>query len=303
MGDLFVIYLLEEKTDIPYRKWKVNVQGQVRTVPDCRPAAGVVLSFEKKSSSCPEQLALHPSSRLTSKSNVILSAGGFLPHDILIKRGVKIYTRTGDRGTSSTFTGSRHAKDHDIFEALGTIDELSAQLGLAREISEECKHKYCEELERIQCLLQDAATTVAQAQPLPAGGLSPDEISEDRSTPLRSSGVTPDHVQELEAWIDKYTQNLPPLTNFILPGGGRASAGLHVARTVCRRAERRVVALIPHFALDHNVVKYINRLSDYLFTIARYATIADHCKEVIYINPNKPKKPAISAESQTLSDA
>ncbi|XP_047740559.1 corrinoid adenosyltransferase isoform X2 [Hyalella azteca] len=231
---------------------------------------------------------------LLSSNNLTLKIG---------QRGMKIYTRTGDRGTSATFTGTRHPKDHEIFEALGNIDELSAHIGLAREVGCARKHQYCEQLERIQCLLQDAASAIAQVQPLPSGGLSPEETSSDQSSPWPSSGVNASHIQELEAWIDEYSETLPPLRNFILPGGGEAGAGLHVTRAVCRRAERSLVALKPAYALDPNINKYINRLSDFLFTIARYASIADNCKEVIYINPAKPKKAPPCAESQKLTDA
>lgn len=247
----------------------------------------------ERSSPCPKFQLPGSSPRKKNESGCFgCSSNYFLPNllnvlSISLKqcRGVKIYTKTGDKGTSGTSTGKRHLKDHEVFVALGTLDELSAHIGLAKEFGCERNHPYTDQLERVQCLLQDSASSIASAPPYP--------------NPAAACVLNERHVQELEEWIDKYSAHLPPLSNFILPGGGRASAGLHVARTICRRAERTLVALRPSYSVPQDVFVYVNRLSDYLFTIARYATVLDGSKEVIYINPTKPQTPVIQSDSQT----
>ncbi|XP_071525833.1 corrinoid adenosyltransferase MMAB-like isoform X1 [Panulirus ornatus] len=197
---------------------------------------------------------------------------------------LRIYTRTGDKGVTSLFTGERCRKDSVFFNALGTTDELSSHIGLAKEYAQEKNHEYADQLERIQCILQDIASLLATPRNQQATN-DPDR----ESRILERLSFNPRHATELEGWIDKYSSLLPPLTNFILPGGGRVSASLHVARTVCRRAERAVVPLITENLVDEQVLIYINRLSDYLFTIARYASFLDGNKETIYIRPQPQK--------------
>lgn len=195
-------------------------------------------------------------------------------------RGMKIYTRTGDKGVTSLFSGERLPKDTQFFNALGTTDELSSHLGLVKAYAEEKKHEYVDQLERIQCILQDISSLLATPRS--------DELSDDPEREARVSmrlKFNPRHITELEEWIDRYDSRLPALTNFILPGGGHVSAALHVARTVCRRAERSIVPLISDELVDGQVLCYINRLSDYLFTVARYAAFLDGKKETIYIQP------------------
>ncbi|KAK7067884.1 hypothetical protein SK128_005793 [Halocaridina rubra] len=198
---------------------------------------------------------------------------------------LKIYTRTGDKGVSSLYSGQRLPKDSDYFNALGTTDELSSHIGLAKEFAVEKKHDYADQLERIQCILQDISTLLATPRN--------QEIIDDPERAARIQerlSFNPRHILELESWIDQYTMLLPPLTNFILPGGGRVSASLHIARTVCRRAERTIVPLTSAGLVDEQVLVYVNRLSDYLFTVARYASIRDRHKETIYIRP----KPSVA---------
>ncbi|KAB7500314.1 Cob(I)yrinic acid a,c-diamide adenosyltransferase, mitochondrial, partial [Armadillidium nasatum] len=175
---------------------------------------------------------------------------------------VKIYTKTGDKGTSALYTGERRTKADHIFECLGNVDELSSFIGVAKENAVEHKHNYVEQLEQTA---------------------RKDEIEKR----IRFSNR---HIEELEGWIDHFTENLPPLSNFILPGGGRVSASLHVCRTICRRAERSVVRIATQNEIDQNVIIYLNRLSDYLFTVSRQATIIDGKKETIYIRPKPSKK-------------
>ncbi|KAK3854688.1 hypothetical protein Pcinc_038851 [Petrolisthes cinctipes] len=198
--------------------------------------------------------------------------------------GMCIYTRTGDKGVTALFTGERLPKDTQFFNALGSTDELSAHLGLAKEYAQERKHEYADQLERIQCILQDISSLLATPRTQKYTG-----NPEREKRILERLSFNPRHINELEGWIDDYTKRLPPLTNFILPGGGRVSASLHVARTVCRRAERTVVPLAAQGLVDEQVMVYINRLSDYLFTVARYATLLDGKKETIYIRP-KPHR-------------
>ncbi|XP_076364297.1 corrinoid adenosyltransferase MMAB-like isoform X4 [Tachypleus tridentatus] len=167
--------------------------------------------------------------------------------------GPKIYTRTGDGGKSSLFTGERRPKDDMVFEALGSTDELSCNIGLARVIAKGLTGQLDAQLEKIQCILQDIGSAVATPK------------SSAREAHLRRTEFSPELVDELEEWIDKHTKHLPPLKNFILPSGGQSSAYFHVARAVCRRAERR--------------------LSDYLFTVARLTAKIDGKEEKIYRKP------------------
>ncbi|CAG0924422.1 unnamed protein product [Notodromas monacha] len=186
----------------------------------------------------------------------------------------KIYTGLGDKGRSSTYTGQRLPKNHDIFQALGSIDELSSWLGIAREMAKEKNHSYGDQLQRVQCVLQDVMSVVA----------TPKTTSKERHEPIHQLMST-ELVTELEQWIDTMTAELPPLRNFILPGGDPLSSHLHVARTVCRRAERNVVSLLATQELDPVCMKYLNRLSDFLFTLARYSLFLEGKTEVVYTKP------------------
>lgn len=159
---------------------------------------------------------------------------------------MKIYTRTGDRGETSLFGGARVAKNDPRLEAYGTVDELSSFIGVARASSLPPEVEAM--LEQVQRDLFDVGARLA----------SPGSS--------RFPGAAPRRIAELEAAIDAMEQELAPLTNFILPGGSASAANLHVARTVCRRAERCVVAIG-----DEPTVTYLNRLSDYLFVAARLA--------------------------------
>ncbi|KAG8521225.1 Corrinoid adenosyltransferase, partial [Galemys pyrenaicus] len=152
----------------------------------------------------------------------------------------KIYTKTGDKGFSSTFTGERRPKDDQVFEALGTTDELSSAIGFALEFITEKGHPFAEELQKIQCSLQDIGSALATPS------------SSSREAHRKHTVFQAGPVLELERWIDKYSSQLPPLTAFILPSGGRSSAALHLCRAVCRRAERRVVPLVQMGETDAN---------------------------------------------------
>ncbi|XP_075875656.1 corrinoid adenosyltransferase MMAB [Nelusetta ayraudi] len=188
-------------------------------------------------------------------------------------RTVKIYTKTGDKGFSSTFTGERRPKEDLIFEALGCTDELSSAIGLAREFCIESGHTFIYQLDKIQCILLDVGANIATP------------ISTARESHLRRTRFTARPVVNLEIWIDRFAEQLPPLKNFILPSGGKSSAALHVARTVCRRAERSVVPIVRAGEAEPEVAMFLNRLSDYLFTLARYASMKEGIEETVYRRP------------------
>ena len=166
---------------------------------------------------------------------------------------MKIYTKTGDAGETSLFGGARVSKNDPRIEAYGTVDELNSFLGVAR-----ATWPYSPldaQFERIQSDLFDVGAHLASP------GTS------------RFAGVDPQRIEELERAIDAMERELAPLTNFILPGGALAAAQLHVARTVCRRAERCVVGLHDESEATQSTIAYLNRLSDYLFVAARFANL------------------------------
>lgn len=177
---------------------------------------------------------------------------------------MKIYTRTGDLGETGLFAGPRVGKDIARIEAYGTVDELNAMLGLVR--TESLEPAVDRLLERVQHELFQVGAELATPDPAKHGAWA----------------IGEDHVKAMESDIDSFEIALPPLTHFILPGGTQGAAHLHVARAVCRRAERRVVRLLREEGLQEVplvVLKYLNRLSDLLFVLARavnaQATIAD----------------------------
>eukprot|EP01120_Amphizonella_sp_Union-15-10_P000058 TRINITY_DN10065_c0_g1_i1.p1 TRINITY_DN10065_c0_g1~~TRINITY_DN10065_c0_g1_i1.p1 ORF type:complete len:190 (-),score=15.58 TRINITY_DN10065_c0_g1_i1:22-591(-) len=159
----------------------------------------------------------------------------------------KIYTKTGDKGESSLFNGERRKKDDEVFEALGATDELNAHLGLAIEHCKAANNALDTFLEEIQSRLLDIGSHVA----------TPRSSSPEKH--LERTLFNENHVKTLETWIDKLDNELPPLRNFILPSGGFASSQLHVARTVCRRAERSIAPLYRLGLVDTQVFQYINR--------------------------------------------
>eukprot|EP00729_Bicosta_minor_P004491 gene4491-35139_t len=186
----------------------------------------------------------------------------------------KIYTKTGDAGTTALFTGERRPKDDAEFEVLGATDELSSFIGLARaqlDSADSGSIDLGEQLEDIQCTLQELGSHVAT--PRSKG------THEKR---LARTEFSAERTDALEAWIDSMDESLPPLTNFILPSGGVAGATLHCCRSICRRAERAIVPLNRAGQIDPAAYKYLNRLSDYLFTAARFAAQQAGSEETIY---------------------
>jgi cob(I)alamin adenosyltransferase len=171
---------------------------------------------------------------------------------------VKIYTRTGDSGETSLFGGTRTRKDDPRVDAYGEVDELNAWLGLARAAAPHAGLDAALDAELLGIQRDLFALGAQLADPA------------DKIAPRVTKATLGDaDVVRLEELIDRVDRDLPPLRRFILAGGAPAGATLHVARTVCRRAERRMVALDP--PIDPVLIRYVNRLSDLLFVLARAA--------------------------------
>ncbi|EGC39618.1 hypothetical protein DICPUDRAFT_26607 [Dictyostelium purpureum] len=207
----------------------------------------------------------------------------------------KIYTKTGDKGTSALFNGERRSKCNPIFNVLGSVDELSSHLGVAKEqlvcLKTEIQsvdkdrtntiHKVIEEIESIQCLLLDVGSNVA----------TPATTSSEQH--LMRAKFSDDHTTQLENWIDEHTLHLQPLKNFILPGGGLSASQLQVCRSVCRRSERELVLMREQLGEDSvnpSVMHFLNRLSDYLFTVARLSTHIQKVEESVYKRITTPNE-------------
>ena len=165
---------------------------------------------------------------------------------------MKIYTRTGDSGETSLFGGTRVRKDDGRVDAYGEVDELNAWLGLVR--ASRLDDDLDQELNDLQRTLFALGAQLADPAAAVGGRVAKAALGDD-------------NVVRLEQLIDRLEAGLPPLRKFILAGGSPAGAALHVARTVCRRAERRMVALQP--PVDPILIRYVNRLSDLLFVLAR----------------------------------
>ncbi|MGN6546239.1 MAG: cob(I)yrinic acid a,c-diamide adenosyltransferase [Aureliella sp.] len=174
---------------------------------------------------------------------------------------MKIYTKTGDDGTTGLFAGGRVPKDHPRIAAYGSVDELNALLGIvcthARAASSTTAESLAEMLEQIQHDLFAIGAELATPKP----------------SAHNTKMLTDAHCQRLERWIDQFDATLEPLTSFIIPGGSLLAGWLHWARTVCRRAERDVVHLTHQADVEDcsTVIIYLNRLSDLLFIMARAA--------------------------------
>lgn len=182
-----------------------------------------------------------------------------------------VYTRTGDRGTTSLVGGTRVPKTHVRLEAYGTVDELNSQLGLLVTYLTDSQDRNF--LQRVQNNLFVVGTHLAT----------------DRSrTPLKAAGVIPpETVEEMEHEIDRLDSLLPPLSAFVLPGGGRGAAVCHICRTVCRRAERRILSLSEQAEIAPELLAYVNRLSDYLFVLSRKLNQDEKKEEIFWKNSCK----------------
>lgn len=183
------------------------------------------------------------------------------------KRLSKIYTRTGDKGTTGLGDGTRVSKDDARVEAYGTVDELNSVIGMV--LAEPTADAVRETLERIQHELFDLGSELCMPT---------------------YSAITAGHVTQLERDLDALNENLPALEEFILPGGGRAAAACHLARTVCRRAERRTYSFAKTGETHNEALRYLNRLSDLLFVMARVLARAESGREILWRSPRTTKK-------------
>ncbi len=176
----------------------------------------------------------------------------------------KIYTKTGDQGETSLFGGKRLPKHHLRIEAYGTVDELNSWIGLLRDSTTD---------ESVQSLLktvQDRLFTLGS------------NLASDPDKDMLTPDILEADVTALEAAMDQMNETLPPLKNFILPGGHPTVSHAHITRCVCRRAERQVVALAQNEPVEMIVVRYLNRLSDYLFVLARKLAADLGAAEVVW---------------------
>lgn len=186
----------------------------------------------------------------------------------------KIYTKTGDKGETALYGGTRVSKASARVEAYGTIDELNAFIGIAKSHIDDsdCLKQLAEIQYDLFTLGSEAATPIDKVYLANGKSRLPVTIKEE-------------DISKLEVWMDKMDESLEPLQFFILPGGGKAATFLHAARTICRRAERGMVFLNETEEVRPELIKYLNRLSDYLFVLARYVSMLDNEQEE-YWNPN-----------------
>ncbi len=186
---------------------------------------------------------------------------------------MKIYTRTGDDGTTGLFGGGRLAKSHPRITAFGAVDELNANLGACRAAGLPA------DIEDAVALLQHEMFVVGA------------ELASPHGPPRGVDAVGTAQIERLERTIDRFESALPPLGAFILPGGSPAAAALHVARCICRRAEREVVALSQTSSVRPELVGYLNRVSDLLFVLARASNAAAGVADVPWQKSPPPPSP------------
>lgn len=189
-----------------------------------------------------------------------------------------IYTRTGDKGTSSLYNGERRSKDDLVFHALGNSDEMNAALGVAREYCAVAGNGLESMLEEIQCRLFDVGAAIA----------TPANSSSEKKLSYTKFEVS--NIDELEEWIDRLDAELPPLTNFVIPSGGISATHLNLSRTVCRRLERSVIPLAAEGYVDAELARYLNRLSDFLFVCVRIAAKREGREEILWRKKKEGKK-------------
>lgn len=190
---------------------------------------------------------------------------------------MKIYTKTGDTGTTSLFGGTRVPKHHIRIESYGTLDELNSWIGLLRDLA-------TEDITRdLLKLIQDRLFVIGA-----------DLATEPEKTKLKSGKdrlnidtVNEQDVERLERAMDQMNEHLPPMTHFILPGGHTTVSYCHIARTVCRRAERMITYLNENEPVNPLILTYINRLSDYLFVLARNLSAVLQAEEIKWIPEKK----------------
>lgn len=185
---------------------------------------------------------------------------------------MKIYTKTGDKGTTSLIGGTKVLKSHERIEAYGTVDELNSYVGLCRDLVVQ------QAVKDVLKEIQDRLFTIGAAL----------ACDPEKETKMKIPDLKEQDILFLEDQMDKMDEALLPLQYFILPGGHPTVSHIHIARCVCRRTERLIVMLIPH-SEEHDslIIKYINRLSDYLFVLSRFVSSNLHIEEI-------PWKPRVS---------
>ncbi len=200
---------------------------------------------------------------------------------------MKIYTGMGDKGKTSLFSGERVDKNHHRIEAFGDLDELSSMIGAVASLLDDSRSDLVDELLEIQSVLLHVGALLATTPQSPALDFL--------------ERVTEENVRFLENAIDRYSAELPPLGGFILPGGSVVSAWAHMARTICRRAERRVVTLMREYQeafdqIQHAIV-FLNRLSDYLFMLALYCNYLEGVPEIQWKKTNRTAEKGLAPRS------
>lgn len=175
---------------------------------------------------------------------------------------MKIYTRTGDKGETRLFGGEKVNKDNLLIEAYGTVDELNASLGVVNSV---LINKFSE--------VKDIMVAIQSELHIICANLADQTERKDKPA------IQPRHIETLESHCDRFDQEIPELKKFIIPGGGFEASLVHQARTVCRRAERRAVSASNDYAVNPDVIRYLNRLSDLLFILARYLNFQNEIAE------------------------
>lgn len=185
---------------------------------------------------------------------------------------MKLYTKSGDDGTTGLFSGARVSKDHPRIESYGTIDEFNATLGMC---SATCKadnalhRRLLDIFARLQSRMFDIGADLAT----PEGANNESKIQR----------IGEEHVQEVEKWIDEIDSANTPLTAFVMPGGTELASRLHLARTICRRAERQMIHLSHTEPVGSSLIMYVNRVSDFLFAAARLVNKNSGVEDVLWI--------------------
>jgi cob(I)alamin adenosyltransferase len=180
---------------------------------------------------------------------------------------MKIYTKTGDKGQTSLVGGTRVSKTHVRIEAYGTVDELNSWLGYLRD--QEASKGFIEPIKAMQEVLFTIGSNLAL----------------EEKGKFEIPAVEESQVTQLESWIDSWESGLPAMRNFILPGGHTAVSICHISRTVCRRAERQVIRMADEVEVEEIIIRYLNRLSDLLFMLARRIAFDEGAEET----PWRPK--------------
>ena len=191
---------------------------------------------------------------------------------------MKIYTKTGDKGKTSLFGGTRVPKYHLRIESYGTVDELNSHIGLIRD------QKIDKNTSQVLLKIQNELFTLGAMLATPPEK----KILKSGKERLNINKIDIKSITLLEVEMDTMNENLPPMTNFVLPGGHTTVSFCHIARCICRRAERLVTQLNEESTIDELIIVYLNRLSDYLFVLARKLTIDNQAQEIPWI-PEKRK--------------